>query len=503
MESAGEAPQHEVAVIGAGFAGIGAGIKLKQAGIEDFVILERADGVGGTWRDNTYPNLSVDIPSFTYQYSFEKNPDWSRVFAPGDEIRAYADHCVRKYGLSDHLRFGQDVAGASFDEESGFWRLRVDGREITARFVIAALGALTQPKPPDIPGLEDFAGNTVHTARWDHDLDLSNHRVGVIGTGATGVQVIPWLARHSRHQYVFQRTPIWVMPKPDAKLPSVVRAAFRHVPLVQESVRLGASAAIEVAMTLGVVYNRQAPFIARGIEALAKAFIRSQVPDRDLQEQLIPKYGFGCKRPSMSNDYYRTYMRADTDLVTSPIERVTPTGIRTADGVHRELDTLVLATGYLVTEPENAPSIPVHGRDGLGLREFWAENRLQAYEGTSNPGFPNFFLVFGPYSVIGSSWMFMIEYQVHHAIRVITEARRRGAAVAEIRREPHDEFFAKTQRRMQNTIFFNNNCGAANSYYFDSHGDAPFLRPSTMAEAWLGARRFPLDDYRYESPVAA
>jgi cation diffusion facilitator CzcD-associated flavoprotein CzcO len=251
-------------------------------------------------------------------------------------------------------------------------------------------------------------------------------------------------------------------------------------------------------MVLGVMHNRQLPWLVKGIERLGRAFIRSQVKDPVLREQLTPRYGFGCKRPSMSNEYFATFNRANTHLITDAIEEITEAGIRTADGVTREIDTLVLATGYQTTEPENAPPIPIVGRRGRELGEFWREQRFQAYEGVSNPGFPNAFMTFGPYAFTGSSWMFMVENQSAHAIRVITEARKRGATLAEIRPEPHERYFEDILRRQRNTIFFNNGCGTANSYYFDAHGDAPFLRPSTALEAWWRARHFDIDHYRFE-----
>jgi cation diffusion facilitator CzcD-associated flavoprotein CzcO len=238
--------------------------------------------------------------------------------------------------------------------------------------------------------------------------------------------------------------------------------------------------------------------MVKGIERVGRAFIRSQVKDPVVREQLTPRYGFGCKRPSMSNDYYATFNRANTHLITDPIERITATGIRTADGVHRDIDTLILATGYQTTEPENAPPIPIRGRGDRSLGAFWAQERFQAYEGVSNPGFPNLFMTFGPYAFTGSSWMFMVENQSAHAVRVIAEARKRGATCAEVRREPHERYFEDILRRQRNTIFFNNGCGTANSYYFDAHGDAPFLRPSLALEAWWRARHFDLNDYRFE-----
>jgi cation diffusion facilitator CzcD-associated flavoprotein CzcO len=342
----------------------------------------------------------------------------------------------------------------------------------------------------------------MHTADWDHEHELAGERVAVIGTGATAVQLVPLLAKEVERLYVFQRTPIWVLPKLDFEFPGPVRFLFRHAPLVHDSIRLGASAAVETSMVLGVMYNRQLPWMVKGIERLGRRFIRSQVHDPVLAEQLTPGYGFGCKRPSMSNDYFPTFNRANTQLVTDPVELIDETGIRTADGIHREIDTLVLATGYTTTEPDNAPPIPTVGRGGRDLGTFWREERFQAYEGVSGPGFPNLMMTFGPYAFTGSTWMFMVETQSAHAVRVIKEAHRRGATMAEIRREPHDRFFESILRRQQNTIFFNNSCGTANSYYFDAHGDAPFLRPSLALEAWWRARHFDLDDYRFETVAA-
>ncbi|HWE33172.1 MAG TPA: NAD(P)/FAD-dependent oxidoreductase [Solirubrobacteraceae bacterium] len=492
-------PDHEVVIVGAGFGGIGAAVKLQQAGLHDFVILEQADEVGGTWRDNSYPGLAVDIPSFSYQFSFELNPDWSRVFARGAEVQEYAVGCVEKHHLREHLWLNTRVDSASFDDEHHLWRLDTGANgPLTARFLITATGGFGQPKRPEIEGLDSFTGKTMHTAHWDHAHNLDGERVAVIGTGATSVQLLPRIAPKVERLYVFQRTPIWVLPKPDFEFPGAAKFIFRHAPLVQDSVRLGASAAVEAAMVLGVMNNRQLPWLVKGIERLGRRFIRSQVKDPVLQQKLTPQYGFGCKRPSMSNEYFVTFNRANTHLITDPIECITDTGIRTADGVTRELDTLVLATGYQTTEPENAPPVPIIGRNDADLGAFWREQRFQAYEGVSIPGFPNLFLTFGPYAFTGSSWMFMVENQSAHAIRVIAEARKRGATCAEIRRVPHQRHFEHTLRRQQNTIFFNNGCGTANSYYFDAHGDAPFLRPSTALEAWWRAHHFDLDNYRFE-----
>lgn len=494
----------EVAVIGAGFGGIGAGIKLREAGIDSFVILEKAADLGGTWRDNTYPGVAVDITSFTYSFSFEQNPGWSRVFAPGAELLAYANHCADKYGLRPHLRFDVTVTKAVFDEAADVWRLHTgDGTVLTVRFVISATGGLTQPKVPEIAGVESFAGKTIHSARWDHGYDLGGKRVAVIGTGATAVQVVPSIAPIVRKLHVFQRTPIWVMPRPDAEIPGWLADVFRQHPLTQSSARAVTTALTELVMVLGVVYNRQAPWVTKGLELLCREHLRRQVDDPAIRARLTPRYGFGCKRPSFSNDYLRTFNRQNVELVTDPIERVIPSGVVTRDGATREIDTLVLATGFKVFEPGNIPTYEAYGRNGVELGAFWREHRFQAYEGASVPGFPNYFGVLGPYSFSGSSWFAMVEAQTTHALRCIREARRRLATCVEVRREPHDAYFEDIQRRQRNTVFFNNDCHDARSYYFDPNGDAPFLRPSSGLEMWWRARHFDLDHYRYSGAEKA
>lgn len=490
---------YEVAVLGGGLGGLGAGAMLTRAGIDDFVIIEGSHAFGGTWRDNIYPEVAVDVPALAYQFSFDKYSQWTRVFPPGEEILTYTAHFAQKYALTERCLFGTMVERLDYDEDNQWWRVRTSGGVITARYVISALGGLTEPKLPDLPGLDSFGGPVVHSARWPRDLDVPGKRIALIGTGASAVQIVPWLAEHAAATYVYQRTPIWVMPKADLPIPQPARTALDRVPGLHSGLYLLVSAATEALMTLGAVYNRQLKPLTRTVEALGRLYLRTQVPDPGLRRRLTPHYGFGCKRPTMSNKYFRAFGRGAADLVTAPITHVTADGIHTADGMHREVDAIVCATGFLVTEAENMPKVPTIGRAGQDLGKFWEERRLQAYEGTTVPGFPNLFHTFAPYSVIGTSWLFMIEYQVTHAIRVITETRQRGAVSAEIRREHHDEYFRRTLRRMRNTVFFAGDCAGSHSYYFDRHGDAPLLRPSTMFEAWWRARHFDLDHYRYRT----
>jgi len=311
------------------------------------------------------------------------------------------------------------------------------------------------------------------------------------------VQLVPSIAPSVAQLSVFQRTPIWILPKPDREIPPWLQATFARVPLVQHLVRMQTSFLTELLLVFGVVYNRQTPHLVKRIEALCRRHLEEQVPDPALRAKLTPHYGFGCKRPSFSSEYYPTFARDNVALVTDPIERITETAIVTKSGDVHEIDTLVLATGFKVFERGNTPPYDIYGRNGIELGQYWHEHRYQAYEGATIPSFPNLFLVLGPYATTGSSWFSMVEAQTTHAVRCLREARRRNAPTIEIKREPHDAFFRSILRRQRNTVLYNNNCTDSNSYYFDHHGDAPFMRPSSGLELWWRSRRFDLDHYRF------
>ena len=492
------APDHEVAVIGAGLSGLGMGAALRRAGVEDFVILERAGDVGGTWRDNTYPGIGVDIPTFAYQFSYELKPDWSRVFAKGPEVKQYIDDHVEKYDLGRHLRFDSEVMARTWDEEHHLWRLRVNGGETTARFVVSAIGAFVDPKPCEIPGLDDFGGTIIHSARWDHDADLEGKRVAIVGTGASAVQIIPSIARDVAQLDVYQRTPIWVGPKFDPKIPSWLQTLFRRVPFTQRVTRAVASAIVEFILIFLVVNYQRVKFAQGWIESSNKRFLKQSVKDPELRRKLTPDYGMGCKRPSVSNHYLRTFNRDNVELITDPIARVTPAGIHTADGRDRPADAIVLATGFrMASDPENYRRTPVRGRNGFDLATHYTENRLKSYEGVSMPELPNHFMIFGPYGWTGASWHVLVETAARHITRVIRECNQRGATQVEVKPEATDRFHALVEKRMSHSLWFQSNCATANSYYFDHHGDVPFLRPTSGRQAHRASRTFPLDDYSY------
>ncbi|RZS32652.1 cation diffusion facilitator CzcD-associated flavoprotein CzcO [Herbihabitans rhizosphaerae] len=489
---------HEIAIIGGGFSGIGAAILLGRAGFDDYVILEEGDGVGGAWHWNTYPGVAVDIPSFSYQFSFEQVAGWSRVYAPGQELKAYAEHCVDKYDVRRRIRLGSKVVAATFDDDTHLWRLdTAGGASITARFVVGATGVLTQPKPPAIDGLADFRGTVMHTARWDHDVDLRGKRVAVIGTGASAVQVIPSIAPDVEHLTVFQRTPIWCLPKLDTALSGPVRAALRRVPGTKRLSRLISQAYVELTFPLAAHFHRLLPTAGAG-ERLGRAYLRRAVRDEQTRDKLTPRYALGCKRPSFSNEYLPTFNRPNVTLETTSIDAVTGTGVRTADGVEHPVDVLILATGFKVFEKGNMPAFTVRGSGGIDLEKFWHENRFQAYQGVSVPNFPNLFTILGPYGYNGSSYFNLIETQTAHIVRCLTAARRTGASRVEVTREANDRYFKSMLGRRKHQVFFQDSCALANSYYFDEHGDVPF-RASPTLETMITSRWFSLDDYTFES----
>ncbi|HEV3356758.1 MAG TPA: NAD(P)/FAD-dependent oxidoreductase [Pseudonocardiaceae bacterium] len=487
----------DAVIVGAGFGGMGAAIQLDRLGIHDFVILDREDDLGGTWHVNRYPGLAVDIASVTYSYSFEPNPNWSRLFAPGAELKRYAEHVADKYDLRRRMRFGTTVTGAIWDADAQRWRVTLaDGESIAARFLITATGFLSQPKSPDIPGIDDFAGKVIHSADWDHTFSLAGKRTAIIGTGATAVQLIPELAREVAELTVYQRTPIWVVPKIDMRIPHPVRRVFAALPATQRVARGINSAALEALTIVGVLHYRQARLGNRLAELAARAHLRVQVRDRRTRRELTPRYSFGCKRPTFSNAYYRTFNKPDVHLETDTIDHVEPDAIVTVDGRRTEIDLLVLATGFDVWEA-NFPAIDIIGRDGRDLGKWWRENRFQAYAGVTVPRFPNLISLNSPYAYTGLSYFWTIEAQMAHMARLFGELDRRDATVFEVTQQANDAFLDRMTSKLGDSVFYRGNCANARSYYFNPHGEAALLRPTTITTSNREAVTFPLTDYTF------
>lgn len=500
-----ESPQYEVAVIGAGPGGLAAAVRLKQAAIGSFVILERAERIGGSWRDNDYPGICVDIPSITYQYSFARNPNWSRVFASGAEVLAYHERVAERFGLGPHVRFGFDVVREEWDDDAHLWRLHAaDGDAVSARFLISAIGAFIKPKEdPGIPGLEHFEGKIQRPCGWDHGYDHAGKRVAVIGTGASSVQITPSIAPEVELLEVYQRTPVWCLPKPNPPIPPAVQRVL-GIPGVAKVLNGVALAGVELGLrTLVYTPAWAARNMVRAGDAAAKAayrrYVASVVRDPELREALTPSYGPVAKRPTASNSFLRAFNRDNVELITTPIECFTANGVRTADGDEHELDMIVLATGYeLFSDPESYRPGAVVGRDGFDLGAYYAEQRLQAYESVAVPGLPNRWTLVGPYSWTGTGWHALVEIGAEHAVRAIGEARRRGASVIEVRKRAHDAYHARVLARSRNIRYYLNELnGGVRTYYRNSQGDSTYIRPSSYLEALRGARRFPFDDYRF------
>ena len=483
--------------MGAGFGGMGAAIQLRRLGYENLLILEREDDLGGTWHVNHYPGLAVDIPSATYSYSFEPNPHWSRLFAPGAELKQYAEHVVDKYDLRRHMRFGVVVERAVWDDDSALWEVTTrDGSTHTARYLVTATGFLSQPRMPDIQGIESFRGQVLHTAAWDDSADLGGKRVAVIGTGATAVQLIPEIVDQVAGLTVYQRTPIWVAPKVDFSVPAVLRKAFAAVPLTQRAVRTAGSSLLELLMIAGVLHYQRLSRVNRGAEAMCRRHLERQVRDPELRRKLTPAYSFGCKRPTFSNDYYPALTRPHVDVETTPIECIDAGGVVAADGSRRDIDVLVCATGYNLWDA-NFPAIEVIGREGRNLGRWWRETRFQAYEGISVPKFPNFLPLNAPYSYNGLNYFTTIESQMKHIERLFTGLRAAGATTFEVTEQANTEFLQRMRERVEETVFNLGDCSGANSYYFNQHGEATLLRPTSTSNAMREAGRFPLDAYRF------
>ncbi|SNY89308.1 Predicted flavoprotein CzcO associated with the cation diffusion facilitator CzcD [Nocardia amikacinitolerans] len=491
------APQYDAVVVGAGFGGMGAGIELDRLGLSNYVILERENDLGGTWHVNHYPGLAVDIASVTYSYSFEPNPYWSRLFAPGRELKKYAEHVADKYGLRRRMRFGTVVDGARWDEENQQWVVSIAGGEtVTGRYLLTATGFLSQPYTPPFPGIESFAGKIIHTTAWEDDFDLTGRRAAIIGTGATAVQLVPEVAKKAAALTVFQRTPIWVVPKVDAPIPPSVQKLFAKVPATQKAARMVNTSMLEALMVVGVLHFKQAKMMNKGAGLLAKAHLRAQVRDKKTRQQLTPHYDFGCKRPTFSNHYFKTFNAPHVRLETNSIDHVEADGIVTADGHKTEIDTLILATGFNLWDV-NFPAVEIIGRDGVNLGKFWRDNRFQAYEGITVPKFPNFLSLNSPYSYSGLSYFTTIEAQMKHMGRLFGELFRRGETTFEVTEAANARFLDTVTDKLGSSVLYGGDCASARSYYFNQHGEAALLRPNSTVSTHRKAVSFPLDDYVY------
>jgi cation diffusion facilitator CzcD-associated flavoprotein CzcO len=485
---------HPIVIIGAGFSGLGMGIRLKQAGIHDFVILERADEIGGTWRDNHYPGAGCDVESHLYSFSFEPNPRWSRTFAGQAEILEYLQHCTEKYGLRRHIRLGTAVTRARFDERTRTWDLTTaDGQNLRASVLIMGCGFLNRERLPDIPGLATFAGKTFHSSRWDRSYTLRGKRVAVIGTGASAIQIVPSIAPEVEQLYVFQRTPPWIVPKADIPIPPRARALYARFPVAQKLTRQAIYWQREM-FAVGMVVD---PRFMKILERLARLYLARSVASSELRQKLLPSYTMGCKRILPTNDWYRALQRENVELVTEPIAEMRPGGIATRDGTERAVDAVVMATGFEASE--HVAPFEVRGAGKRDLAEEWRDG-AEAYLGTTISGFPNLFLLVGPNTGLGhSSMIFMIESQVTYVLDAIRTMRKKALSSVEVRADAQARYNREIRRRLEGTVW----ATGCMSWYLTSTGRNTTLWPGFTFEFRLRTRRFDEASYDTESVAHA
>jgi cation diffusion facilitator CzcD-associated flavoprotein CzcO len=483
---------HTTLVIGAGFTGLGTAIKLREAGIEDVVILERADRVGGTWRDATYPGAACDIPSLLYSFSFATNPGWTRAYSPSAEICAHIEELVERFGLADLIRFDTEVTGLAFDKGAGHWEVSTSNGTFLARTVVAASGPLSDASFPDIRGLEDYRGARILSARWDHDFDFAGKSVAVIGTGASAVQIIPELVKVAGSVKVFQRTPGWVLPRLDVETPPVARQVFERLPIVQRAARTALFAGHE-AMATGLVWDTPVTTL---IQRLGLLHLRMTVKDPWLRRQLTPDFRAGCKRMLISSDYYPALQRDNCKLITWPIATLTPEGLRTSDGLEHHVDAIVFATGYDVHL--EGPPYPVTGIDGRSLQEEW-QGHPQAYKSASAHGYPNLFFTCGPNSGPGhNSLLVYVQGQIAYAVAGIRAIVERDLRWLDVRKDVQDRYNARLQKRLRSTTWMS----GCTSWYLTSDGFNASMYPGFATQYLRQMQDFRLDDYEVASHAA-
>lgn len=477
----------DVAIIGAGFAGIGAAIRLLQEGVDDVVIFERDNRVGGTWRDNTYPGAACDIPSRLYSYSFAPNPDWSHTYSGSAEILNYIDRMVDAHGLEPRIRFGHDVTGLEYDEGQGVWTIRFRDQEpVRARTVVMAPGPLANASLPDIRGIETYEGAKIHSARWDHDYDFTGKKVAVIGTGASGVQIIPELVKVAESVKVFQRTPGWVLPRLNTATGDRAKGLYRRLPLAEKAVRSAWFWGHE-SVALGVVWDTP---LTRVVEAISRAHLRMQVKDSWLRRQLTPDFSAGCKRLLMTSDYYPALQADNCKLVTWPIARLSPRGVRTVEGIEHQFDAIVFATGFDVSKA--GTPFPVTGIEGRDLAAEWSAGAY-AYRSVAVSGYPNLFFTFGPNSGPGhSSALVYMEAQIDYITQAIGSLLRFGWKSLDVRPEVQQRYNDDIQRRLQATTW-NSGC---QSWYLTEDGFNATMFPGFATQYVNQLKTVDLQDYR-------
>ena len=477
-----------VVIVGTGFSGLGMAIQLRKEGREDFVILEKADDVGGTWRDNTYPGCACDIPSHMYSFSFEQNAGWSQAYSSQPEIWAYMRQVADKYDLRRFIRFGQEMSGARWDEEEGRWFIASkSGEEFVSRFLVAGIGALHLPQIPELPGIEKFQGESFHSAQWNHGYDLEGKKVAVVGTGASAVQFVPRIAPKVAELSLFQRTPPWIMPKGDREMPSWARRAFRSVPALQRAYRDFLYWTLEVR---AIGFNGH-PAVMKLGERIARRHIGKHIEDPALRRKVTPDYTMGCKRVLISNDYYPALTRENVDVVTDGVKEVREHSIVDESGVEHEVDAIIYGTGFHVTDAFD--DLDIVGRNGRNLGKEWASEGMRTHLGITVSGFPNLFFLLGPNTGLGhNSVVFMIEAQISYVADAVRMVERAGAKSLDAREDVQERFNVDIQRKLAKGIWTRGGC---KSWYLDAKGVNRTIWPGFTWRYWLDTRKVKTGDF--------
>jgi len=490
----GDTAHVRIAIVGSGFAGLGLAIRLKEAGIEDFVILERAEDIGGTWQANTYPGCQCDIPSHLYSFSFAMNPSWSRTYSCQPEIWDYLRDLGARHGIIPHVRFGHELTGADWDEEAQLWRVQSSQGAVTANVLVDATGGLSQPAAPRIHGLRRFEGHVFHSAQWDHDHDLTGERVAVIGTGASSIQFVPRIQKRVGQMYVYQRTAPWIMPHTDRPTTALERRLYRAVPALQRLVRSAVYWNKE-SVVLGMAKSRHH---LRALERLGRLHLRRQVSDPELRRKLTPQFRLGCKRILLSNHWYPALQQPNVELVTDAIREIRGRTIVCEDGSERAVDTIILGTGFHVSDPPTAAL--VRGSDGRSLAEASLGAGIQAYLGTTITGFPNMFKFTGPNTGLGhNSMVYMIESQLSYVMDALRVMDERGASSFDVRPQAQLAYNERLQAKFPGTVWMS---GCA-SWYLDPAGRNVTLWPDFTWRYRYRTRRFDARAYELRTGVAA
>ncbi|WP_250656300.1 flavin-containing monooxygenase [Alkalimarinus coralli] len=484
---------HKIAIIGTGFSGLGMAIQLKQSGEEDFVVFEKESGVGGTWRVNHYPGCACDVPSHLYSFSFAQKPDWTRMFAPQHEIRSYLEYCADQYKIMPHVRLKTAVNSARWDDNNGHWRVEDDsGRQYSADVLIAGAGGLSIPSYPSIDGMDKFKGKTFHSQNWDHDYDLKGKRVAVIGTGASAIQFVPHVQRQAASLSLYQRTPPWILPKPDRAISKVEKRLFKYSPRSQQLFR-DALYWLYESRAVGFSFDPRVMSLAKH---WALKHIKAQIKDPQLRDKVTPDYTIGCKRILMSDDYYSALDQQNAEVITNGIAEVTANSIITKDGNEQKVDAIIFGTGFKATDP--IPRGFLFGRNGQDINDAWA-NGPEAYKGTTVAGFPNLFILMGPNTGLGhNSMVYMIESQIAYVKSALTFMSQQKTPFIDVSANRQQDYNKKIQKKLTGTVWDSGGCQSW--YIHPASGKNVTLWPGFTWQFRLQTRSFDPSAY-YTDPI--